>query len=162
MKKYFTLIVLAFTASLLVGCGSTQWGVARFPDARTLFITTANEDAFVAKRDLIIPYQPIGPMGLVTTKFQPCGGNLKGTYTSLERAIAGELIDKAKKELGGDAIINYEWSVSSSWQRFLATYSAFAQTGDVYSTAFLTVVAPFAYVLNSNTVMMQGLVVKKK
>jgi hypothetical protein len=159
MKKSTLLFLsLVLAAVALMSCASTDWGVARLPDARTLFITTAKEQSFVAKKDLIIPYQPVGFLGIKTAKFQPCGGNLTGMYTSLERAMAQELIDKAKNELSGDAIIDMQWWVSSSYKDYLAAY---AQMGSQVGIFYL-VGLPAAYVFNFNVVDIRGTVVKKK
>jgi hypothetical protein len=161
IKKTLYIVMLLSLSVLYFGCSSVDWGVARLPDAKTLFISTAVEQSFVAKKSLVIPYQPVGFMGIRADKFQACGGNLTGTYTSLERAINQELIDKARNELGGDAVIDFKWDVSSSWQRYLEAYQMTSQH-NIYIGAIMMIGMPFAYVLNSNTVRMYGTVVKKK
>lgn len=160
IKKYLHFLLLLIVAASFVGCATT-WGVARLPDARSLFVTTAQEWAFVAKKDLVIPYQPVGLMEIYTKKFQVCGGNLKGMYTSLERGMGKELIDKARNVLGGEAVIGYKWDVTSSYETYLAIYQSAAQANS-YCGALVALGIPAAYVLNVNTVHMKGLVVKKK
>ena len=157
-KSIIVFLALVLAAAMQMGCSSTDWGVARLPDARTLFITTAKEQSFVAKRDLVIPYQPVGFLGISAKKFQPCGGNLTGMYTTLERAMAQDLIDKAKNELGGDAVIDMRWWVTSSFKSYLEMYS---QTGGKGGLIYLAGL-PAAYVMNYNVVDIRGTVVKKK
>jgi hypothetical protein len=161
IKKTIYVVMLLTLSVLYFGCSSLDWGVARLPDAKTLFISEAKEQSFVAKKSLVIPYQPVGFMGIRSDKFQACGGNLTGTYTSLERAINQELIDKARNELGGDAVINFKWTVTSSFQQYLEYYNMVAQQ-NAYVAACVALGLPVAYVFNNNVVRMYGTVVKKK
>jgi len=155
-RKYILIATLLAVATLYLGCSTTNWGVARLPDARTLFVTQAQEESFVAKKDLVVPYQPVGFLEINTMKFQACGGNMTGMYTSLERAMANELVDKARQKLGAEAVINYKWSVKSSFQTYLQVVSQSS-----YCAPLLALGLPGMYILNVNTVSMKGTAVKK-
>jgi len=155
MKNIKIILFLVVVAGLLLSsCApKTYWGVARLPDAREIFITTADEGVFVAKKDLVIPYQPVGFLEIKTEKIAPCQADMKGKYTSLEKAINTDLIEKAKKQLGGDAVIDFQWSASSTADGFLE-----AAAGNPY----LTLSYPIVLLLNRNVISMKGTVVKQK
>jgi hypothetical protein len=146
------LMVLGVSAlCILGGCASS--GVARLPSTDKIFITTADEEYFVAKKDLVIPYQPVGFLQYQVTKCAPCSPGIAGRYTSLEEAINQELVDLAKNKLQADAAINFQSSVTST---FDITLLLSAQAP--YFAALL----PCAYIFNMNMISMKAVAVKKK
>lgn len=154
------LILLPIALTVLLGaCAGVQWGVARLPDARELFITTADESVFVAKKDLVIPYQPVGFVEIRSIKSAPCQSGMADKYTSLEKAISEDLIAKARQELGGDAVVDFQWSAMSTADMWL---EAAAVSADPYTSSIMLLSYPFALLANQNIITMKGTVVKKK
>lgn len=151
IANYFSIIYILCLVSFSLGC--VNWGVARLPDANMLFITTAEEEAFVSKKKFVVPYQPIGILEIRKSQCSPCNGTMTGKYSSLDIAINKQLIEKARDQLGGEAVTAFEPQVSSTFDVFLK-----AAKQNPYFTYFL----PFAYIFNWNYVQMKGVVAKKK
>lgn len=159
MKNNKTIILfIAAIGLMLSACApKTQWGVARLPDAREIFITTADEAVFVAKKELVIPYQPVGFLEIKSFQVAPCQSGMKHKYTSLEKAISKDLIDKARKELGGDAVIDFSWAATSTADTYLDMAASAGR-----ASSFMMSLYPFALLGNQNIIEMKGTVVKKK
>lgn len=159
--KTLKLILLPVALTVLLGaCAGVQWGVARLPDARELFITTAGESVFVARKDLVIPYQPVGFVEIRSVKNAACQSGMADKYTSLEKAISEDLIAKAHQELGGDAVVDFQWSVTSTADMWLEAAAILA--ADPYTSTFMMLMYPVALLGNQNIITMKGTVVKKK
>lgn len=151
MRKTIQIAVLVAAAWAFMGC--SNHGVARLPSVDQIFVTTAGEDAFVAKRRFVVPYQPVGILEYKVSKCAPCGATIPGQYGSLEEAMNEQLMILAKEKLGADAVVDFQASVVSSFD--LAVEAAAA-------TPYASILLPIAYLANTNTVTMKGLAVKKK
>ena len=102
------ILVVAYWTS---GCGAS-WGIARLPENSTLFVSQSKEDAFVMAGEIKYPYQPIGYVEVNKMIFKPCGGgSLRESYSALEEVLSKDLFDKAKNQMGADAIIAVDWIV---------------------------------------------------
>ncbi len=146
--------VLFFCSGMLIFLSAcTSYGVARLPSRNTLFVSTADEEPFIAKGDLSYPYQPVGFVEVSSIECAPCAGDMKGVYKTLEKKLNKELVQKAQREMGADAVIDLEWSAASS---FSATVQQSA------SCPYAAITLPVAYVMNLNVVNLKGLAVKKK
>ncbi|MBA3066350.1 hypothetical protein KJ633_04265 [bacterium] len=147
-------IVMFFGAGTLVFLSAcTSYGIARLPSNKTLFISTAPEEPFIVKGDLSYPYQPLGFVEVSSIECAPCAGDMAGVYKTLEKKLNKELVQKAQREMGADAVIDLKWSASSSF------------SGAVQQTAgcpYAALMLPGAYVMNLNVVNLKGLAVKKK
>jgi len=134
----------------LAGCAS--WGIARLPSKETLFVSSGSEDAFICRGELSYPYQPIGIVELSAMDCAPCAGDMPGKYKSVEKYLNQQLVEKAKREMGADAVIELKWSVISSYDS--AVQAAVA-------SPYRVLMIPGAYMFNMNNVSVKGLAVKK-
>jgi len=162
VKKLHNIIIIncfLLLSIFLTGC-ATQHGVARLPDSDQIFVTTAKEKAFVSKKELTIPYQPVGIVEYRVSKCSPCQITMPAKYTALENAINKELVSLAKSKLGAEAVVNFEYEVWSTFDQYLETYAKFA--ANPYTAACVGMGIPTALLLNRNVVHMEGLAVKKK
>ena len=146
MRKFIWFLMAFLGVVFVYGCSSV--GVARLPSAETLFISQASEDAFVCRGDLKYPYQPIGFVEISSMQCAPCAGDLKGVYKSLEKSMSEQLVQKAKKEMGADAVIDLKWSATSSFRRAIMSGYPCAALG--------------SYIQNFNMITLRGLAVKTK
>lgn len=150
MNRYlFYLMVFCF-GLFLTGC--TSWGIARLPSKEALFVSGGSEDSFISRGELSYPYQPIGLVEASALDCAPCAGDMSGKYSSLEKVLNQQLVEKARREMGADAVIELKWSVVSSYDGALQIAAA---------CPYGALMLPSAYLFNLNQVSVKGLAVKK-
>lgn len=145
-------VALSVVCAGLAACATV--GVARLPDTDKLFITTASENSFVMKRDLVIPYQPLGLVEYSVPQLRPFQSDHVGLYRSLEVAINQHLVKIARDKLGADAVVDVKFEVTSSFKDSLPVLDKIPVAGWVGMF--------FTGLFNVNTVRVTGLAVKMK
>ncbi|MBL8991876.1 MAG: hypothetical protein JNM63_00955 [Spirochaetia bacterium] len=160
MKKIYTILSLASLAFMFALSSCATVGIARLPDTDKLFISTASEDSFVAKKDLVVPYQPLGFVEYYTPELRIFGANLVDQYKSLENAIAKQLVKSAVDKLGADAVVDFKFEVSSSFRDIYPYLSQLTGTPVIGIIGYIGMgIAAF---FNVNSVKITGMAVKKK
>jgi hypothetical protein len=153
MKMKTSRALILLTAFLLLASCATV-GVARLPDTDKSFITTASDNSFVMKRDLVIPYQPLGLVEYSVPQLRPFQSDHVGLYRSLEMAINQHLVKIAREKLGADAVVDVKFEVRSSFKDSLPVLDKIPVAGWVGMF--------FTGLFNVNTVRVTGLAVKMK
>lgn len=146
------VLILSSAFAGITACATV--GVARLPDTDKLFITTASENSFVMKHDLVIPYQPLGLVEYAVPQLRPFQSDHVGLYRSLEMAINQHLVKIAKEKLGADAVVDVKFEVRSSFKDSLPVLDKIPVAGWVGMF--------FTSLFNVNTVRVTGLAVKMK
>lgn len=160
MKKLYTLLTLASVAFMFALSSCATVGIARLPDTDKLFISTASEDSFVAKKDLVVPYQPLGFVEYYVPEVRLFGANLVDQYKSVENAIAQQLVKSAVEKLGADAVVDFKFEVKSSYRDIYPALSQFASWPVIGILGYIGMgITAF---FNVNSVRITGMAVKKK
>jgi hypothetical protein len=115
VKNFSRILIGLAVISLVAGCGSYRYGVAKYPPKDDMFITEATEagltKAMIKKSGKIETTYTM--LALIHTQRQvcvPCGATMDVAYRELEASMQKDLVTQAKK-LGADAIIEMEWSM---------------------------------------------------
>jgi hypothetical protein len=114
------LLVLIFGLAFLATLSScaSMVGIARLPSSDKLIISTASEDAFVAQKTLVVPYQPLGFVEYRGSRFSPFGWGNIPQYASLESVIQKEVVENATRKLSADGLINTKFKIVSSFKEY--------------------------------------------